>query len=307
MYRILIVDDTPTNIKILHDILRDKYRISVATGGADALELVQKEPPDLILLDIMMPGLDGYEVCRRLKSAEETENIPIIFVTAKTDIEDEQKGLEMGAVDYITKPISPPITLARIRNHLELKLARDHLEEQVADKTRELQKKIKELEARDRLVHLQTQNLDMKSAGETIIKEIGELLEAESTCLLLPDNVSGELKYASVYSQEDESAKSEKLKTDDAFELATRSYQKKKVHTETAGLLASPILLQGEIFGVVLVGLKETFDGESDAADVLWRMSGEAAMVLRMVHFSDDLKNEQVDFDALLDIAENNL
>jgi len=118
---ILVVDDTETNIDILVDTLEADYEVSVAMDGESALETVESDPPELILLDIMMPGMDGYEVCRRLKADEKTRHIPIIFVTAKGEVEDEKKGLQFGAVDYITKPFSPPIVQARVKNHLELK------------------------------------------------------------------------------------------------------------------------------------------------------------------------------------------
>ena len=119
--RILVVDDTPSNIKVLNDILKGIYHVSVATNGDDALTIANAEAkPDLILLDIMMPGMDGYEVCRRLKVSSETSSIPVIFVTAKGDEEDESNGFDVGCVDYITKPVSPPLVLARVKTHLEL-------------------------------------------------------------------------------------------------------------------------------------------------------------------------------------------
>ncbi|MBF0203708.1 MAG: response regulator [Desulfamplus sp.] len=127
---ILIIDDTEANIDILVDTLGDDYEVSVAMDGESAIEDVRTNPPDLILLDIMMPGIDGYEVCRRLKADEKTKDIPIIFITALSQVEDETKGLKLGAVDYITKPISPPIVKARVENHLELKQARENLERQ---------------------------------------------------------------------------------------------------------------------------------------------------------------------------------
>lgn len=128
--KILIVDDTPENIDILVNVLSD-YRRSVATSGKKALKIAtSNNPPDLILLDIMMPGIDGYEVCKRLKSAEETKKIPIIFLTAMTEETNETKGLELGAVDYITKPISPSIVRERVKTHLALKIARESLENQ---------------------------------------------------------------------------------------------------------------------------------------------------------------------------------
>lgn len=126
---ILIVDDVPTNVQILADALRADYRIKVANNGLSALEIAQREPrPDLILLDVMMPEMDGLEVCRRLKQMPQTKNIPVIFVTAKSEESDEEYGLNLGAVDYITKPFSIAITKARIRNHLQLKHQADLLE-----------------------------------------------------------------------------------------------------------------------------------------------------------------------------------
>ncbi|MBV5300818.1 MAG: response regulator [Methylococcales bacterium] len=117
---ILVVDDTPDNLDLMGDLLMDDYRVKVANSGKKALEIIQSaSPPDLVLLDIMMPEMDGYEVCTILKSSEETKNIPVIFLTAKTNTIDEQKGFEIGAVDYITKPISPAIVMARVKTHLD--------------------------------------------------------------------------------------------------------------------------------------------------------------------------------------------
>jgi adenylate cyclase len=121
---ILIVDDTPTNVAVISGLLKDAYRTKVATNGEKALAIANgAEKPDLILLDVMMPGMDGYEVCRRLKANAETAEIPVIFLTAKTDAVDEEKGFEVGAVDYIHKPFSAPIVLARVRTQLALQEA----------------------------------------------------------------------------------------------------------------------------------------------------------------------------------------
>ena len=128
MQNILIVDDTRLNIRIMTDILADDYNIFCATSGKEALDIVMSQRIDLILLDIIMPDMDGYEVCKRLKSDQQTQNIPLIFISAMTNIEDETKGLEMGAIDYIFKPVSSPILKARVKNHLELKKYRDILE-----------------------------------------------------------------------------------------------------------------------------------------------------------------------------------
>ena len=104
---VMIVDDTPANIELLSESLGDEYELVFATSGADALELIRADKPDLLLLDVMMPGMDGYQLCSILKSDPATRDIPVIFVTAMCQEEDEIKGLELGAIDYVTRPISP--------------------------------------------------------------------------------------------------------------------------------------------------------------------------------------------------------
>ncbi|MGH9627470.1 MAG: adenylate/guanylate cyclase domain-containing protein, partial [Bryobacteraceae bacterium] len=128
---ILLVDDTPANIQMAHNILKDTYTIRIATSGGKALGLAKALPqPDLILLDVMMPEMDGYEVCSRLKADPGTCDIPIIFITGKTDAEDETRGFELGAIDYIHKPFSPLVVQARVRTHLTLREAREQLTEE---------------------------------------------------------------------------------------------------------------------------------------------------------------------------------
>src|SRR5574343_1563184 len=136
---ILVVDDTPENIDLLSEVLCDDYRIRVATSGEKALKIVYSDdPPDLILLDIMMPGISGREICRRLKANPDRRRSAIIFVTSMSSTEDEKRGLETGAVDYITKPISPPIVEARVRTHLALYDQSRELERMVQQRTMEL-------------------------------------------------------------------------------------------------------------------------------------------------------------------------
>ncbi len=127
---VLVVDDTPINLDIIKGILGKEYTVKVATNGQTALKIANKQPPDLILLDIMMPDMDGYEVCRQLKSNLKSAHIPIIFVTAMSGVKDEVKGLDIGAIDYITKPISGPILCARVRTHLALKQAKQEIIQQ---------------------------------------------------------------------------------------------------------------------------------------------------------------------------------
>ena len=137
--KILIVDDTASNIDTLIAVLGDKYDLRVAVDGETALSVLQQPVlPDLILLDIMMPGMDGYDVCRTIKGSERTRGIRIVFLTAMAESKDQEKGLMLGAEDYITKPFDPAIVLARVRTQLELKGYRDSLEEQVASRTEEL-------------------------------------------------------------------------------------------------------------------------------------------------------------------------
>ena len=126
---ILIVDDVAMNARLLVNLLQDEdYNLAVATNGQMALDLVDDRKPDLILLDIMMPNMDGYETCRRLKASEDTRDIPVIFLTARTEAEDITKGFDVGAVDYVTKPFNYDELIARVKTHLELKITKDALE-----------------------------------------------------------------------------------------------------------------------------------------------------------------------------------
>jgi len=144
--KILIVDDIPENIEVLGGILKPYYKRSVALNGEKALKIAtSNSPPDLILLDVMMPDMDGYEVCSRLKAHVNAKDIPVIFVTSRSEVADETKGFEVGAVDYITKPVCPSIVLSRVKTHLELNLAREVLanqneilEKKVLERTRDL-------------------------------------------------------------------------------------------------------------------------------------------------------------------------
>ena len=168
--RILIIDDERFYIDVLVGLLRKKYQTFVAKSGKEGLELaLNQQAPDLILLDVLMPDMDGYEVCRRLKEDERTRNVPVIFLTVKSEVDDEIRGLELGAVDYIIKPISPPIVLARVETHLALAKARCSLQEQnelleqrVAERTSELAR------TQDAAIYL------MASLAETRDNETGQ-------------------------------------------------------------------------------------------------------------------------------------
>jgi phosphoserine phosphatase RsbU/P len=137
---VLVVDDAPANLQVVHSILKDDFKIRIATSGAKALDLVKAKPqPDLILLDVTMPEMNGYEVCGILKATPGARDIPVIFLTGKTETEDETKGFEVGAVDYIHKPFSPAVVKARVHTHLVLREAREQLARQLLDINNELE------------------------------------------------------------------------------------------------------------------------------------------------------------------------
>ncbi|MBF0259350.1 MAG: hybrid sensor histidine kinase/response regulator [Desulfamplus sp.] len=194
---ILIIDDSPSNIKIMNEILKEDYIITVATNGEKAISSLkinnffqtdlfdEKRPlPDIILLDIVMPGMDGYEVCRQIKNNKSTSDIPIIFITSKDDIEDEEKGFQMGAVDYITKPVSPSIVKARIKTHLLLKKQRDLL-----------QNSISVLQHRTELL-LHKAELGMLAAG--LAHDINNILFVAMMIENLPDAISDNFEEKSI-------------------------------------------------------------------------------------------------------------
>lgn len=165
---ILAVDDTPENLDVVKGVLADDYVVKAAINGKMALKIAKSNPPDLILLDIMMSEMDGYEVCKQLKKDEATQGIPIMFLSAKDQVADEQKGFELGAVDYIQKPVSPPILKARIRTQLALYDHNRVLEQKVSERTAEIRALNIEIEATQREVVF-----TMGAIGETRSKETG--------------------------------------------------------------------------------------------------------------------------------------
>ncbi len=180
--KILIVDDVPNNITILTEILKSDYKLVCATNGKDALKLSTTASPELILLDVMMPDIDGYEVCRRLKADPRTRDIPVLFLTAKNEEADETKGLELGAVDYISKPFSPVILKHKLRIHMDLKRHRDHLEEMVKERTQEIQKSHEELK-REITEKIQAQDAFTQQRAYFV-----QLFENSPLAILLLDN-----------------------------------------------------------------------------------------------------------------------
>ncbi|MBW2466710.1 MAG: sigma 54-interacting transcriptional regulator, partial [Deltaproteobacteria bacterium] len=185
--RILIVDDDLSNIKILQHILEDSYRLIVATNGADALKLVSRKTPDMILLDIIMPEMDGFEVCRRLKKNKKHKNIPVLFITSKSDVEDEALGLKVGAVDYITKPINPPVVLARIRNHMLLKKQHDQLKRSITLSEKQLVDYARDLTELHKAKKKQQVELDLLLEKEKYRRNLEAVFESVNDALITID------------------------------------------------------------------------------------------------------------------------
>ncbi|MDH5752931.1 MAG: two-component system response regulator [Deltaproteobacteria bacterium] len=198
MNKIMIVDDEPINITMMQGVLGSGYEFFTASQGREALELLQNgELPDLIVLDVIMPDMDGYEVCGELKKDPRTKDIPVIFVTGLGDIGNEKTGIELGAVDYIAKPISPEITRARIRNHLELKQARDLLQDQNL---------LLENRVRERTSELETTKdvtiLTLASLAETRDNETGNhIMRTKNYVRVLAENLAFNPKYSDVLTE----------------------------------------------------------------------------------------------------------
>jgi adenylate cyclase len=222
---VLIVDDTPTNIGVVSGVLKDIYRTKVATNGEKALAIAAAaDKPDLILLDVMMPGMDGYEVCRRLKADPSTRDIPIIFLTAKIDALDEEKGFNVGAVDYIHKPFSGPIVLARVKTQLALQAALREAEDA--------------REQADELLHAL---LPKKAADE--IRSIGTVIPRryENVAVLFCD-VTNFTAYCDKHEPEDVVSRLDALFV--IFERVTAKHGLEKIKTIGDGFMAAAGLLQ---------------------------------------------------------------
>ena len=194
---VLIVDDTPENLTLMNGLLKDIYKTKIANNGERALKIAATHPlPDLVLLDIMMPGIDGYEVCRQLKADPLTAEIPVIFLTAKTQIEDEQMGFDVGCVDYITKPISPPIVLARVKTHLLMKDVRDFLRDQNAFLENEVERRTREVQ-----VVQDVTIMAMASLAETRDNETGNHIRRTQRYIrVLAEKLKGHDKFAAYLS-----------------------------------------------------------------------------------------------------------
>ena len=191
--QVLVVDDTPDNLALMSDLLRDTCKVRVANSGERALRLLGNgPPPDLILLDIMMPGMDGYAVIRALKANPQTRDIPVLFLTAKSEVEDERIGLELGAVDYLTKPVSHAILQARVKIHLALKAQADFLRDKSAFLEAEVARRTREvLAVQDVTIHA------LASLAETRDNETGtHIRRTQHYVRMLAQHLSSQPRFA---------------------------------------------------------------------------------------------------------------
>ena len=324
--RILIVDDTLQNIQVLGTVLREEnYQINVAQNGLQALDVVAKVPPDLILLDVMMPELDGFETCKRLKADAATRDIPVIFLTAKVETEDIVHGFELGAVDYVTKPFNATELLARVHTHLELLSLRrelevynEQLEQKVEERTAEvraahviLQRQGKELEGRDRLSHAQTSADSQAAAYQEILQVVSDVLQFESASIYRPDDDGQSLKMVAaiglagtgVLQQMDDLEDRETTRVD-ADSIIAAAYTDARPGAE-GGSAAVPILYGDDSIGVITAeGLAVDEAERQGALETLWRLGREAALVVHTVEMNTELESGEFDVSALLDIEE---
>lgn len=190
---VLVVDDTPENLALISRLLKQHYQIKVATNGEKALVIANSDPqPDLILLDVLMPGMDGYEVCRRLKLDARTAEIPVVFLTARSDTSAEAQGFELGAVDFLSKPVSPPILLARIETHLVLKNARQVLKDRNATLEEEVRRRVHEIQ-----VVQDVTIMALASLAETRDNETGHhLVRTQLYVQALADHLQGHARFS---------------------------------------------------------------------------------------------------------------
>ena len=316
--KILVVDDVPANLDILVEALdREGYNVLVASNGTTALEVAAYARPDLILLDVMMPGIDGFETCRRLQADRNLEDTPVIFLTARDDIEGIVEGFEAGGLDYITKPFKKEEVLVRVRTHLERTLlARNlaelnaHLEQKVAERTREVQLRLKELEGKDRIAqHLLTFNT-LEETLAVVLEVITNILKLDSAAVFLREN--GELHATAAIGVTDPGAiigRSELAKLSFAPNAAaTQSIEQKSatmVKDADPPTALVPILRDEDVLGLIQV---ENHQSKRDITDAdlktLTSFALQSAVAITDAQVRQDPEAWRDQLDEILEIEE---
>ncbi len=312
--RILIVDDTVKNIQVLGTVLKDQgYQINVAQNGVQALEIVQKVTPDLILLDVMMPEMDGFEACKRLKENPDTAEIPVIFLTAKVETDDIVKGFELGAVDYVTKPFNTTELLVRVNTHLSLYHLTQKLEQLVEERTAQLQHRVRELDGRDRLAHLQMSSPSLPEVYEAILQVTEEVLKVRQAGLYRPNEAGDRLKMVAalglsaigVLQDETQLIGEEGVSLEEKDSPVAQTFLDQKPRTGSGQEAMVPILYNEKALGVLWVDTLAQAELDRQAElDSLWQLGQEAALTLRAAQVTRDLETGELDVSGLLGIEE---
>jgi DNA-binding response OmpR family regulator len=318
---VLIVDDNLKNSQLLGTILREReYQVNVAQSGKQALGAVADRIPDLILLDVMMPEMDGYETCRRLKAETRTEGIPVIFLTGNVDTDDIVKGFELGAVDYVTKPFNATELLRRVETHLELSKLQKDLGREVVERTAELQQaykqleyRVKELEARDRLMHLQQMpEVSMPQAYEGILSAVEEALNVQQVILYQPCGTGEQLEVKAtlglagpgILQSDTRLDEIPAIQVGDETAPIALTYVDGKPRSDDSGDAVVPIIYQQKILGVLWVKNLASAAAQGDTLlNTLWHLGQEAALVLRSAQVSADLDAGEIEIDKLLSMG----
>lgn len=323
--KILVVDDEKKNRKILRIILEaEGHTIFEAVDGEEALRMVGEQPPDVILLDVIMPKLDGFEVCQRLKAAPETSHIPILIITALTGRKNLLQGIKAGADDFLNKPIDVEETILRVRNSVHSKQlyeevcsCRNDLEQKVALQTKEirlahskLQQQVKELEARDRLVRFQMKAPPLEETYAEIIEVIVDVLEVKQVIMYRPDldhkilqaTYSYGISQAGRLTDTNHSTHVPDLAIDTDDALTALAYQQCCMQQNNSDEIAAPIIYNDEVLGVVWVNGLPKEKSRDESMGILSRLAREAAMVIRSAKLAEDLCSGQVSVAALLNL-----
>lgn len=309
--RILIVDDTVKNIQVLGTILKQEgYQLNVAQNGKQALDVVGKVKPDLILLDVMMPEMDGFEACGHLKANPETADIPVIFLTAKIETEDIVKGFELGAVDYVTKPFNPTELLKRVDTHLSLYHLRRKLEDLVAERTAHLQHRVRELDARDKLMHLQSSTESLLEGYEAILQVVEDVFKVDQAMIYRLDSSETTLtvkaalglEASGVIQDETEVGAQAPVDTQSDALVAQAFREQKPVMDDQSGV-ATPVLHEENILGILWVNTLGNAELDVDAElEAFWRIGLEAGLVIQAAQVTEDLETGEIDVSALLNL-----
>lgn len=326
--KILLVDDVPTNLNVLTQMLAGEgFEILAATRGIDALEVAAYSQPDLILLDVMMPDMDGYETCQKLKANPELAHIPVIFLTAKVETEDVVRGFELGAVDYVTKPFNTIELLARVRTHLELKRLQRELEEynkileqKVQQRTaelqiahRKLQLQVKELDGRDRLSHAQISATSIAEGYECILEVVQQVLDVSKARIYRPKASEVQLKVVAAvglvvpggFQTAEDLVDELGVHLDSNVSLVAQTYADGKPRAGVDSEIVVPMIYGDYTLGVIhLEGVIDANYDQSDLQEIAWRLAREAGILCHSLELNEELEIGDIDVKALLEIDE---